>query len=108
MSETKPKTITYPVVNQEGDKVSTIRLNSEVFGVEVHEDAMHRAVNVYLANRRQATAKTKHEAKSVAVVKNHGVKKEQAVQEQVVEEAQSGSAVELSLVRPATKTTVLI
>ncbi|MDI9504122.1 MAG: 50S ribosomal protein L4 [Erysipelotrichaceae bacterium] len=59
MSETKPKTITYPVVNQEGDKVSTIRLNSEVFGVEVHEDAMHRAVNVYLANRRQATAKTK-------------------------------------------------
>ncbi|MGI6644593.1 MAG: 50S ribosomal protein L4 [Bacilli bacterium] len=58
----KIKNITYPVVNNEGEKVSTMRLDGSVFGIEPHEEAMKRAVNVYRANTRQATAKTKTRA----------------------------------------------
>ncbi len=49
-----------------------------------HMPSVHLAVKVDLANRRQATAKTKKEAKSPAVVKSHGDKKVQAVQELVL------------------------
>ena len=45
------------VLSQTGKEVSTITL--EVFGVEVNEQVMFDAVMTYLANRRQATAKTK-------------------------------------------------
>ena len=44
---------------QTGKEVSTITLDKEVFGVEVNEQVMFDAVMTYLANRRQATAKTK-------------------------------------------------
>ena len=39
-----------------------MRLDGSVFGIEPHEEAMKRAVNVYRANTRQATAKTKTRA----------------------------------------------
>lgn len=55
----KIKAISYPVVNQAGEKVSTVKLAGEIFGVEPHKDALFNAVNVYLSNRRQDTAKTK-------------------------------------------------
>lgn len=55
----KIKAISYPVVNQAGEKVSTVKLAGEIFGIEPHKDAMFNAVNVYLSNRRQDTAKTK-------------------------------------------------
>ena len=47
------------VLSQTGKEVSTITLDKEVFGVEVNEHVMFDAVMTYLANRRQATAKTK-------------------------------------------------
>ena len=47
------------VLSQTGKEVSTITLDKEVFGVEVNEQVMFDAVITYLANRRQATAKTK-------------------------------------------------
>lgn len=47
------------VLSQIGKEVSTITLDKEVFGVEVNEQVMFDAVMTYLANRRQATAKTK-------------------------------------------------
>ena len=53
------KTIKLNVYNLAGEKVSTVSANKEVFGHEIHNQAMFDAVNVYLANRRQATAKTK-------------------------------------------------
>lgn len=56
---TKAKTISYPVINAQGEKVGTVRLDSAIFGVEPHLDAMHRAVDVYLANSRKVIAKTK-------------------------------------------------
>lgn len=55
----KIKAISYPVVNQAGEIVSTVKLAGEIFGVEPHKDALFNAVNVYLSNRRQDTAKTK-------------------------------------------------
>jgi len=57
MAETKK--ITIPVYNQLGEKISTMSLKGEVFAVEVHETAVFDAINVYLANMRQATSKTK-------------------------------------------------
>lgn len=62
MPENKIKAVSYPVVNQAGEKVSTVKLAGEIFGIEPHKDAMFAAVNTYLANRRQATAKTKTRA----------------------------------------------
>lgn len=59
MANEKVKAISYPVVNASGEKVGTMKLAGEVFGVEVHEDVLHQAVVTYLANRRQATSKTK-------------------------------------------------
>ena len=59
MANEKIKAISYPVVNVKGEKVGTMKLAGEIFGVEVHEDVLHQAVTTYLSNRRQATAKTK-------------------------------------------------
>lgn len=59
MSATKPKNVSYPVVNAKGEKVGTVRLDGSIFGIEPHQDALHRAVTLYLANVRQGTAKTK-------------------------------------------------
>jgi len=36
-----------------------VTLNDEIFGIEPHEHAMWLAINVYLANQRQGTHKTK-------------------------------------------------
>ena len=56
----KEKKITVAVVNLSGESVGKIDLNPEVFGVkDVTPQVVKDAVTVYLANRRQATAKTK-------------------------------------------------
>lgn len=56
------KKLTVPVYSQAGEKVSTTGLNSEIFNVEVNNQVMFDAVQVYQANLRQATAKTKSRA----------------------------------------------
>ena len=48
------------VYNQNGEKVSTINVAKDVFGCEVNNQVMFDAVTVYMANLRQATAKTKN------------------------------------------------
>jgi large subunit ribosomal protein L4 len=54
------KKLTVAVVNLSGESVGKIDLNPEVFGVkDVNPQVVKDAVTVYLANRRQATAKTK-------------------------------------------------
>ncbi|MCQ2794164.1 MAG: 50S ribosomal protein L4 [Bacilli bacterium] len=53
------KKITVDVVNATGAKVSTIDLNSKVFGVKPNDQAIYHAVKLANANARQATAKTK-------------------------------------------------
>ncbi len=47
------------VFNMEGKEVGTIELNDAVFGVEVNEHLVHRAVVQQLANNRQGTQKAK-------------------------------------------------
>ncbi len=47
------------VYSQTGEEVSTLEVSKDVFGVEVNEQVIFDAVLTYLANRRQATAKTK-------------------------------------------------
>ena len=43
------------VVNMEGKEVGTLELNDAVFGVEVKDHLMHKAVVLQLANNRQGT-----------------------------------------------------
>lgn len=57
MAETK--NISVPVYDLKGEKVSTVSLSKEVFGVEANKQVIHDAVLVYQANMRQDTAKTK-------------------------------------------------
>ena len=47
------------VYSQNGEEVSTLKVSKDVFGIKVNEQVIFDAVMTYLANRRQATAKTK-------------------------------------------------
>lgn len=47
------------VYNMEGKEVDTIDLSDEIFGVEVNEHLVHKAVVWQLANKRQGTQKAK-------------------------------------------------
>jgi large subunit ribosomal protein L4 len=53
------------VLNMEGKEVGKIELNDAIFGVEVKNHLMHRAVVLQLANNRQGTqnAKTRSEVR---------------------------------------------
>lgn len=58
------------VLNMEGKEVGSIELNDAVFGVEVKEHLMHKAVVLQLANNRQGT----QSAKTRAAVRGGGRK----------------------------------
>lgn len=47
------------VYNMEGEKVGTVTLKDDVFGVDVNEHLVHLAVVSQLANKRQGTQKAK-------------------------------------------------
>ena len=47
------------VLNMEGKEVGSMELNDAVFGVEINEHLVHRAVVLQLANNRQGTQKAK-------------------------------------------------
>lgn len=53
------KTVSVKVFNQTGEEVSKMNLDAHVFNVEPNKQVMFDAVQVYQANLRQATAKTK-------------------------------------------------
>ena len=54
---------TVAVYNIEGKEVGTVELNDNIYGVEINENIVHKAVVTYLANQRQGTqsAKTRSE-----------------------------------------------
>jgi large subunit ribosomal protein L4 len=56
------KKLTVDVYSQAGEKVSTLGLDANIFNVETNNQVMFDAVQVYQANLRQATAKTKTRA----------------------------------------------
>lgn len=53
------KKVSVNVLSQKGEVVGKLDLNGDVFGVKVNNQVMFDAVQVYQANMRQATAKTK-------------------------------------------------
>lgn len=55
----KVKNVKVPVLTIAGEKVSDTLLNGDVFNIEPNKAVMFDAVQVYLSNMRQATAKTK-------------------------------------------------
>lgn len=50
---------TMDVLNQTGTVVEQVELNKNVFGVKPNENVVFDAIQVYMSNCRQATAKTK-------------------------------------------------
>ena len=56
---------TVAVLNTEGKEVDKLELNDAVFGVEVNDHLVHKAVVAHLANKRQGTqsAKTRAEVR---------------------------------------------
>lgn len=52
------KKLTLPVVDYTGNKISEVTLPEELFGTNVNEYAVQRAIRVDLSNRRVATAHT--------------------------------------------------
>ena len=53
------KNVTVSVLSTAGEKVGTVSLKGNVWNIEPNTQVMYDAVKVYLANTRQATAKTK-------------------------------------------------
>lgn len=53
------KTVSVKVYNQAGEEVSKMSLSAHVFGIEPNTQVMFDAVQVFQANSRQGTAKTK-------------------------------------------------
>lgn len=53
------------VFNQNGEKVSDLELNDDIFGIEINEHAVYTVVKNHLANKRQGTqsAKTRAEVR---------------------------------------------
>ena len=43
------------MLNMSGAEAGTIELNDNIFGIEVNENAVYKAVKNYLANQRQGT-----------------------------------------------------
>ncbi|MCR5212954.1 MAG: 50S ribosomal protein L4 [Eubacterium sp.] len=56
---------TISVVNTAGKEVETLELNDKIFGVDINEGIVHKAVVATLANRRQGTqsARTRSEVR---------------------------------------------
>ncbi len=50
---------TVSVYNMDGDEVGTMELDDAIFGVEINENLVHKAVVTQLANKRQGTQKAK-------------------------------------------------
>lgn len=75
-----PKVVLY---NQNGSNVGELELNDHVFGVEDNQQVIYDTVIAERAAMRQGTQKVKRVQKYVVVVANHGVKKEQDVQDKV-------------------------
>ena len=47
------------VYSKSGQKLRTVSVSDEIFGVEPHEHSMWLAIDMYLANQRQGTHSTK-------------------------------------------------
>ena len=58
------------VLNNQGKKISTIKVDEAIFGLEPNKDAVHRSVLSEMANSRQGT----HSTKSRGMVRGGGKK----------------------------------
>ena len=59
------------VLNSEGQASGSVELPDDLFGIEVSEYALYRAVVAYEANQRQGTASTKTRSESARTSKKH-------------------------------------
>ena len=83
------------VYNIEGKEVGSIELNDAVFGVEVNEHLVHMAVVNQLANNRQGTQSAKTRSEVLVAEESLGDRREQVMQDRVLQDLHSGQAAEL-------------
>ena len=50
------------IINLKGEKVKDLKLNDEIFGIDVNEIVLKKAIDLQLASLRQGTSKTKTRA----------------------------------------------
>ena len=81
------------VYNMEGKEVGTMDLNDSIFAVEINEHLVHMAVVQQLANNRQGTQKAKTRSEVSGVVENLGDRREQVMQDRVLQDLHSGQVV---------------
>ena len=101
------KKITLKVLSQAGEEVSTVSVSSYVFGQEEATQAVHDAIVVYQANMRQDTAKTKKRDEVSGGGKKPWRQKAQVAPVLVLQDPQSGLAVEQYSAQLVSKTTQL-
>ena len=82
------------VYNMEGSEVGKMDLNDNVFAAKVNEHLMHMAVVLQLANKRQGTQRLRLVQRSEAVEESLGDRREQVMQDRVLQELRSGQAAE--------------
>lgn len=66
---------TVALFKQDGTQNGDITLNEEIFGIEPNESVVYDAIVMQRASLRQGTHAVKIVAQFVAVVANHGVKR---------------------------------
>ena len=90
---------TVAVYNIEGKEVGSVELNDNIYGVEINENLVHKAVVTYLANGRQEHRAQRHVQKFQAAEESHGDRRVQATQDRDQQDLHSGQAVALYLLQ---------
>ena len=83
------------VYDIEGKEVETLELNDAVFGVEINEHIMHKAVVGQLANNRQGTQSAKTRSEVSGGGRKPWRQKGTGHARQVLQDLHSGQAAEL-------------
>ena len=83
---------TVSVLNMEGKEVGTMELKDAIFGVEVNENLVHRAVVCQLANKRRERRKRRRVPKSAAEEESRGDRRGPVMQGRVRSALRSGRA----------------
>lgn len=85
---------TVSVLNTDGKEVEKLDLNDNIFGVEINETIVHKAVVTYLANNRQGTQSALTRSnKLAAAARSLGDRRAQVMLVRVLQDHLSGQVV---------------
>ena len=103
----KAKTKKLPLLNQNGENIGEVKVQTSVFAIEPNTQAIFDAVLVARTNSRQDTSKTKKRDEVSGGGKKAWRQKVQVVLDKVLQELHNGDTVVSYLVQQVYKTTKL-